>query len=243
MTLDVLVMGSALLAGIFASGHCLAMCGGIAIASASQCAGARPLRANLELHFGRTLGYASAGLLVGSVAKSAHWLNTGKALVPYLRASVGLILIVVALRILGLQRSLRAISWIERKTLGPLQPLLRRLSAKLFPAQAVWQRLVLGALWGWLPCGLSLTMLMAALLLADPIDAAMLMLCFGLGTMPAMVSFGYTGSLSLSNRFRARWRPLAAALIGLAGLITMAMPWLMQRPELHAWLHAVGCIS
>jgi hypothetical protein len=52
---------------------------------------------------------------------------------------------------------------------------------------------MLGVLWGWLPCGLIYSTLTWSLASGHPVDGALLMLCFGLGTLPSLisVSFGY----------------------------------------------------
>lgn len=42
-------------------------------------------------------------------------------------------------------------------------------------------------LWGWLPCGLSTTLLAAAWLQADALNGALTMAAFGLGTLPMML--------------------------------------------------------
>ena len=49
-------------------------------------------------------------------------------------------------------------------------------------------------LWGWLPCGLSATVLLAAWLQASAVHGALLMLAFGAGTLPAMVPLTWSGA-------------------------------------------------
>ena len=50
------------------------------------------------------------------------------------------------------------------------------------------QALVLGALWGWLPCGLVYSMLLLGTLGGSAAHGALTMLAFGAGTLPAMLS-------------------------------------------------------
>ena len=47
-------------------------------------------------------------------------------------------------------------------------------------------QLLLGMLWGWLPCGFIYSMLIFAALAGSAAQAAAMMLCFGLGTAPAV---------------------------------------------------------
>jgi len=49
---------------------------------------------------------------------------------------------------------------------------------------------LLGAVWGWLPCGLVYAVVAWSLTTANSADAALLMLGFGLGTLPAMLLAG-----------------------------------------------------
>src|SRR5690606_9078228 len=71
-----------------------------------------------------------------------------------------------------------------------LQP-VRRL---LIPANRSWKRLALGALWGWMPCGLSMGLLTVAWLQASAAGGALVMAAFGLGTLPVMLPLTWTGA-------------------------------------------------
>ena len=65
----------------------------------------------------------------------------------------------------------------------------------LLPVRNPWQAFLLGGLWGWLPCGLVYAVVAWSLTTTSAVDAAVLMLGFGLGTLPAMLlagnAFGY----------------------------------------------------
>lgn len=67
-----------------------------------------------------------------------------------------------------------------------LEPLGRR----LMPVVHLPQAFALGAIWGWLPCGLVYSMLAWSLATADPLQGALLMGAFGLGTLPALLATG-----------------------------------------------------
>ena len=65
-----------------------------------------------------------------------------------------------------------------------IQPFTRR----FLPADSVAKALALGMLWGWLPCGLVYTVLFTALLSGSALNGAILMLAFGLGTLPNLMA-------------------------------------------------------
>ena len=67
-----------------------------------------------------------------------------------------------------------------------IQPLGKR----LFPIRTPLQAYLLGLLWGWLPCGLVYAVVAWSLTTGNAYDGAMLMLGFGLGTLPAMLIAG-----------------------------------------------------
>ena len=98
-----------------------------------------------------------------------------------------------------------------------------------------------GALWGWLPCGLSLSLLTVAWLQANARDAALTMAMFGLGTLPMMVTLTWSGARLGRHWQRTSVRRAAAVFVLAAGLLTIASPWLMQHPALHGVLAALGC--
>jgi sulfite exporter TauE/SafE len=54
--------------------------------------------------------------------------------------------------------------------------------------------LLLGLLWGWLPCGLVYSVLLAAALAGGARGGALTMFGFGLGTLPTMTTLSYAGS-------------------------------------------------
>ena len=71
---------------------------------------------------------------------------------------------------------------------------------------------------------------------------ALTMLAFGLGTLPVMLPLTWSGA-RLGRWLQTRWRNAGAAQVMSAGLLTLSAPWLMQVPELHAVLSALGCVT
>ncbi|WP_028770712.1 sulfite exporter TauE/SafE family protein [Silanimonas lenta] len=237
MPVDLIVLGAAFLAGLLGTPHCGAMCGGIAAGLGShgpaEDAAYRALASNL----GRVLGYGLAGALAGGLGAGLLGLLALPGLATGLRVAVGLVLLYTALRI-ALPRFATAGALPALPLWRWLAPLRERLPAH--PRLRPWAQ---GLLWGWLPCGLSLTLLTAAWLEASALHGALLMLAFGAGTLPAMVLLGYSGARLAGLARTPRGRLAGAALIGTGGLLTLAAPWLVALPAVHGLLAALGCRS
>jgi len=111
---------------------------------------------------------------------------------------------------------------------GKVWSLLEPLGRGLLPVKTPLRALLLGSLWGWLPCGLVYSVLIWALAAGDPQTGALLLLSFGLGTLPNLLAMGL-----FANRLR-RWvqlpwvRRLAGGLVlafGLLGLWRVLVAW------------------
>src|SRR3546814_20961774 len=95
---------------------------------------------------------------------------------------------------------------------------LRPLQRRLLSANTHARRIGLGVLWGWLPCGLSTTLLAAAWLQADARNGALTMGAFGLGTPPMMLPLTWSGARLRLWLPHGRLRITAPLLELIAGL-------------------------
>ena len=236
MTPDWLTIGAALMAGLLGGAHCAAMCGGIA--TGFQALSSRSgWGTAVETNLGRVGGYIVAGAVAGGLGQGIvqtarmEWLAVGA------RVLVGVVLVLAALRLSGLLAG-RGSSRMGKRAWRLLVPLQRR----LMPIDSRPKRIAAGMLWGWLPCGLSTTLLVAAWLQASAANGALTMAAFGLGTLPVMLPLTWSGARL------GRWlhdplrRSAAAAFVFLAGLVTLAAPWLAHVPVLGGVLAALGCL-
>ena len=99
-------------------------------------------------------------------------------------------------------------------------PPLRRLSA-LLPVRTLPQSLMLGVLWRWLPCGLVYSVLVAAVATGSPVQGGLLMLAFGLGTLPTLLAMGMA-AVRLKKLLQHLWfRRLSGLLIAGFGLLAL----------------------
>lgn len=237
MPIDWLVIAGALLSGLLGGAHCAVMCGGIATGLSVQQRGGWWVA--LQPNLGRVAGYALAGAIAGGVGHGLLGVARMPELTLALRATVGLVLIVAALRLLDRQGRLSFLHASGGRVWQWLRPLQRR----LLPANTTGKRVALGMLWGWMPCGLSTTLLAAAWLQASALHGGLTMTAFGLGTLPVMLPLTWAGARFGQRLQRGGWRTAMGLCVMLAGVITLAAPLLMQAPALQGVLAMLGCRS
>lgn len=219
------LLASALILGLLGGGHCLGMCGGLmgaltlAIPPEQR---ARRLRLLLAYNLGRILSYATAGLLIGL----AGWAVASSPAAMVLRVVAGLLLIAMGLYLAGWWSGLTRIEAVGRHLWRHLQPL----ASRLMPVSTLPRALLLGAVWGWLPCGLVYSTLLWASSQGSPTDSALLMLAFGLGTWPMLLATGMAAERLTALLRRRGVRVAGGLLVILFGLWTLPGPhqhWLM----------------
>lgn len=238
MPIDWLVLGSAWLTGVLGGVHCLAMCGGIATGLGVS-AQRKGLSDAALVNLGRVAGYTLAGVIAGGIGGGILAAARLDGLATGSRMLVGAVLVLAALRLLVPARKIGFLARPGQRLWAKLQPLQRH----LLPADTAPKRFALGMLWGWLPCGLSTTLLAAAWLQASALHGGLTMLAFGLGTLPLMIPLTWTGARAARWLARRELRIALGLLVLLAGVLTLAAPWLMQVPGMHGLLSALGCRS
>ena len=207
--------------GLLGAGHCAGMCGGIVGAlSAQGPQGAASLPIHLAYNLGRIGSYVLAGLLAGALGQLAGSLMAVQQGL-YLFAS--LMLVAMGLYLLGLTQFLAPLERGGQALWQRIQPLTKR----FLPVRGIAQALPLGLLWGWLPCGLVYGALATALGAGSAGQGALLMLAFGLGTLPNLLLAGLL--LARFRRFaQARVTRIVAGLLvlgyGIHGLYNIVRP-------------------
>ncbi len=212
---------SLFLTGLLGGVHCLGMCGGIVAALAMQQPGtAPPLRHYLAYNLGRIASYAAAGALAGLLGSGSLLLQDMLPVRQGLYAAANLLLIALGLYLAGLWQG---VTVIERAG-GLLWRHLQPLTGRFLPVRSSLQALALGALWGWLPCGLVYSVLIAALASGSAAKGALVMLAFGLGTLPNLLAMGLFAH-RLRGLLQQLWLRRAAGLsvagFGALGLIRL----------------------
>lgn len=233
MITGALTLSAALLLGLAASGHCIVMCGGIASALGMATAPGRGGRPRMDLtvayQAGRITSYALAGLLAGGAFGGLIALLDIEAVRTALRVVSALALLVAAGVAFGRVRDsgFGVGGWLWTR----LAPLGRR----LLPVTTLPRALAFGMIWGWMPCGFVYSVLLIAALAADPLQAALTMLAFGLGTVAAMLA-ATLGGQHLLRRLTGRRhaRRAAGAILLACAVLTFIGPWLPTGHGDHA---------
>jgi sulfite exporter TauE/SafE len=221
------LLASALLLGLLGGGHCLGMCGGLmgalTFAIPAEQRGRRG-RLLLAYNLGRVLSYAAAGLLLGSLGWS---LGSGPASL-LLRGFAALLLVAMGLYLAGWWQGLTRLEALG----GGLWRRLRPLARRLLPVTSLPRALLLGAVWGWLPCGLVYSSLVWAASQGDALRGGLLMLAFGIGTWPVLLATGLAAERSQALLRRRGLRVAGGVLVILFGL------WTLSGPLRHHAMHA-----
>lgn len=216
---------SAVILGLLGGGHCLGMCGGLmgaltlAIPAEQR---SRRFRLLLAYNLGRILSYTCAGLLIGM----AGWAVANSPAVMVLRVIAALLLIAMGLYLAGWWSGLTRIEALGRGLWRYIQPV----ASRLMPVSSLPRALLLGALWGWLPCGLVYSTLLWAASQGNALDSGLLMLAFGLGTWPVLLATGMAAERLTAILRKRNVRVAGGVLVILFGLWTLPGPhqqWLM----------------
>jgi len=214
---------SAFLVGLFGSVHCLGMCGGIvgALTLGLKSDIRRSPRSLLPYlifyNSGRIASYAAAGALFGLAG--AQWFALVPSATARLVAAIlsGGFMIALGLYLAGWWPGFSLVERAGGKLWCYIEPLGRRLLPVDHPAKAG----LLGLVWGWLPCGMVYAVLAWSLTAGGAAHGALLMVAFGLGTLPMLLTMGAAAD-QLAKFARQRGvRQGAGILILLFGLYTL----------------------
>jgi sulfite exporter TauE/SafE len=215
---------SAFIIGLLGSGHCIGMCGGITTMLTSALSSQQKASDQFKLisayHFGRIFTYSLIGAIVG-FSSSIAAKNIGLPL-AFLRIFAALFLILLGLY---LGQWLMWLSKVEK--FGKiLWRYLSPLSKNFIPVNNAKQALALGAVWGWLPCGLVYSTLTWSLASGNTVSGALIMTFFGLGTLPAMLSVSL-GSFGVKTLLSYNlFKKTMALLIIIYGIYSLVIAYL-----------------
>ncbi len=207
--------------GFLGSAHCLGMCGPIVVASSLRW-GASPggsalkhslwtLLLQTAFHLGRLMTYGLLGGMAALFTRTAEKLLTSAHTQSVLTSLYGGMLVILGLalmRIVPLPASCAAL--FSNPLLGVFQR-IPALSSTGHPGSM----LALGLATGLLPCCLSWSMVITAAAAPTPLQGSLVMVVFGIGTIPAL----FLAGLSAATLVRL-YRRLGEKL---PGLILVAM--------------------
>jgi len=223
---------TAILIGLLGSTHCAGMCGGIVAALNMGVKRPAPQTSLMRIthHFnyntGRVLSYTVAGAIAGLLGSQAERFSPAVTL-PLGSLIAGLFMIALGLYLADWWK---AISGIEKLGLY-LWRYLEPMGRQFIPARHPLQVFGLGLVWGWLPCGLVYMALALAIVSASPLRGALLMLGFGIGTLPMLMAMGSLAAYLQTLAQHSLVRRFTGALIISFGFYTCVSALFENRHE------------
>jgi sulfite exporter TauE/SafE len=214
---------AAFMLALFGGLHCAGMCGGfVGALQINRPRGVSAARLAAGYHAGRLTSYTLAGALLGGVGGAVYTLDVLPIQVVLL-AIGGAMLLAIGASMFGRG------AWLKRlEPLGlALWKFVGPLARRVYPPRNGAQALVAGLAWGWIPCGMVYAALPLALVAGGVWQGALVMLTFGLGTLPNMVlvdvaasRVGASGGVLASAQ---TWlKPLAGVVLVVFGLSGLA---------------------
>ena len=207
--------------GFFGSMHCLGMCGPLVmayslhltdgadgLARTGELSWSRASVYHLAFHGGRVLTYS----LLGSVAAGLFRVFDVWDLLYNIKGGMtvvgGILLIAMGLVLL---KVIPIPSLLLRLTTVPTAFFGRRIGP-LLHSRSLGSKILLGMATGCIPCCLSWAMIVSAASTQNPIEGALSMFSFGLGTIPLLFFTGLSASV-LSRKVRFLGEQAAALLV------------------------------
>lgn len=218
------LVSMALVTGFFGTGHCLGMCGGLVAALTLAGEGRRGVGFHLLYNSGRILTYTLIGLAVGWLGSAIAYTDTFRQVSRTVLVGSDLFVIALGLGTAGLYARFN----VMRLELSGL-PGLTRVAARLGRRPGALAGFTLGLLMGFLPCGFLYAMAITAAQAADPGRGALILLAFGVGTLPGLVLFG-SGTNWLGARLRQGMLRGAGLMVALMGVYN-----LFRHGQLLGW--------
>lgn len=176
----------------------------------------------LAYNAGRISSYMLAGALAGGLAGGARNMATVAGVQMGFYWLANLMLVALGLYLMNAWRGLAILEQGGRVLWQRAQPVIGPAMKTLMPADTAAKSFALGALWGWLPCGMVYSALTTAMLSSSATNGAAMMLAFGLGTLPMLTSLGLVGA-RVQQAMQRRSMRIACGLLVLAfGVIGLA---------------------
>nr|WP_281502045.1 sulfite exporter TauE/SafE family protein [Alcanivorax sp. S6407] len=227
------MLASSALIAATGSIHCVGMCGGISSALTftipeQQRKGISLWLWQITLGLGRISTYIVFGGLAGMLGEQLLNLLPGPAMALGLALS-GVLMLLLALHLAGKGGMLAQLERLGQGVWRRLQPLTK----KLLPLDHPIKAYALGALWGFLPCGLVYTALALAATSGGALPGALIMAVFGVITIVPVATTGVVASQLQGFRSPgARKAAVALTLLLAVGFLVMA--WQMSSGAGHA---------
>ncbi len=215
-----------LLAGLAGGfGHCISMCGPL-VAAFSVGETRQGILHHLLYNLGRITTYSILGAMVGL---SGSFLVLATSIEQLQRA----IMNIAGLSIIFM--GLSTAEWLplpQKKSCNPGNSLIQKIFVFFKAPRSIGSYYPMGIVLGFLPCGLTYTSLLTAARsgmeakypFAGMMQGALMMMLFGIGTVPAMLLVGKVVN-TISNSMRKRFYRLASLIMIVMGMWFVARGW------------------
>ena len=199
-------------------GHCIGMCGGIVIAySSSKIDDSFDKRKKIVSHllysFGRVTTYVILGVLFGYFGSLFSFDGQANTV---LRMITGIVMILAGLSLVG---QIKFLTLIEHNLSGSLW--YKKVFQTLIKSKSYLSFYSLGLLNGLLPCGFVYFFAVTAANTSSPFYGGLVMLIFGVSTIPALFSLGFFVSLFNKTGIRDILIKLAAIAVIVYGVVEL----------------------
>lgn len=209
----------AFLIGLAGAGHCMGMCGGIAsMLSLGPNDNKSSLAIPLFYNIGRLSSYVFIGALIGGSLSTLVQLGGLTHPLAWLRLIASVFMILVALYIAKWWHGLIIVEKIGQHVWKYLSPIGRH----FLPLRHAFHAIPFGFVWGWLPCGLVYSALTWSAVSGSAFNGGLIMLAFGAGTLPAMLTVGYGASYFIKLQRSVIFRNISALILISYALYTAA---------------------
>jgi sulfite exporter TauE/SafE len=179
----------AFMTGLVGAFHCLGMCGGLAAGYFAGHGWGGSLTPHVIYHGMRIAAYTlmgAAGALAGRMLAQTGLFGKGQGILFII---AGIMIVLIGLHLAGLFLRPRSIQQPAGTTLS------RRIRFHDWPRGRLYLPLSTGLINGLVPCTLVFSIAIKAVATGDPLRSGLLMLCFGLGTLPAMLLTTLAGAV------------------------------------------------
>ena len=219
MTLGI---AAAFLLGFWGSLHCVGMCGGIVGVLHNSLANKNKLNSQrkwlfwLAYNTGRIISYSIAGAFAALLGSTLFAIINPDYAHRIGQILSGLFMIAFGLYIAGWWFGLTVLEARGAVLWRKISPLTKR----FIPVEYIHQALLLGGLWGWLPCGLVYSALVWMFTLPTAFHGMLYMIAFGLGTLPMLLLMSHAAQRISQIAKHTLTRKTAGVLVILLGLVS-----------------------
>lgn len=218
------------LLGFLGSFHCAAMCGPIAISlPSSNKSKLNFLLERFSYNIGRVITYSLFGMIFGFFGERIFMAGFQQLI----SVIIGIVILFYLVKPLLKQNSSNLFS-IQNS--GSSFSFFKNIFAKFYSKNSKLSLLGIGILNGFLPCGFVYIALSGAVAMRSPMNGALFMMFFGIGTLPLMLGISMSKSF-VSLQLRRKINKLSPAIALIFALIfiirglNLGIPYLSPKLE------------